>query len=251
MTVHFIGAGPGAPDLLTLRAARLIASCPVCVYAGSLVPAEVLVHAPAGSRLVDSQKLSLDEIVAELEAAHGRGENVARLHSGDLSVYSALGEQTRRLDALGIPWDVTPGVPAFAAASASLRAELTSPGVAQSVILTRHARRATALPPGEELGSLASHGATLVVHLGVQAIEEIAATLAEAYGADCPSAVVARASWPDEVVVRVPLGELAAATRAAGIERTAVIIVGGALEEAGVLASHVYSAARQRGESDA
>ncbi len=202
VTVHFIGAGPGAPDLLTLRAQRLIAAAPVCLYAGALVPPEVLAHAPQDARLVDTQHLQLDEIVAELQAAHAEGHDVARLHSGDLSIYSALAEQTRRLDELGIPWDVTPGVPAFAAAAAALRRELTVPEVAQTVILTRYGRLASEIPPGEQLAGLAAHGATLVVHLGTQAIEEIAATLAPHYGADCPAVVVARASWPDELVLR-------------------------------------------------
>src|SRR3954468_14154713 len=217
MTVHFIGAGPGAPDLLTLRGRDLIARCPVCLYAGALVPAEILAHAPPGARVVDTQHLSLDEIVAEYERAHDRGEDVARLHSGDLSIYSAAAEQMRRLDALGIPWDVTPGVPAFAAAAAALGRELTIPEVAQTVILTRHARRATPMPPGEELAALAAHGATLVLHLGTQAITEIAATLVPHYGADCPAAVVARASWPDEVVLRGTLATIADAVTEAGI----------------------------------
>lgn len=247
MTVHFIGAGPGAPDLLTLRAQRLIASCPVCLYAGSLVPAEILAHAPPGTRTVDTRDLTLDEIIAELQAAHQAGHDVARLHSGDLSIYSAAAEQMRRLDALGIPWDVTPGVPAFAAAAASLERELTVPGVAQTVILTRHRRRSSAMPEGEELAALAAHGATLVIHLGAQAVEEIAASLTPAYGADCPAAVVARASWPDEVVLRGTLRTIAAQTRAAGIERTATVIVGRALAAEGFRDSHLYSPARERG----
>ncbi len=201
MTVHFIGAGPGAADLLTVRAARLIARCPVCLYAGSLVPPEVTALAPPHARLVDTQGLDLDAITAELRAAHERGDDVARLQSGDLSLFSATAEQTRRLDELGIPWDVTPGVPAFAAAAAALGRELTLPGVAQTVILTRHARRATPMPEGEELASLAAHGATLVLHLAVQAIGEIAGKLEPLYGPGCPAAVVARASWPDETIV--------------------------------------------------
>lgn len=246
MTVHFIGAGPGAPDLLTLRAALLIAQCPVCVYAGSLVPAEVLEHAPAGARLVDTQHLSLDEIIEELRAAHTRGDDVARLHSGDLSIYSALGEQTRRLDELGIPWDVTPGVPAFAAAAAALRGELTLPGVAQTVILTRHSRQSTAMPAGEDLAALAAHGTTLVLHLAVQAMDEIAEVLTPHYGADCPAVVVARASWPDELILTGTLATIAAAVREAGVRRTAIVMVGGALAATGFGESHLYSSSRDR-----
>jgi len=246
MTVHFIGAGPGAPDLLTLRGRDLIAGSPVCLYAGALVPPEILAHAPSDARLVDTQHLTLDEIVAEYERAHDRDEDVARLHSGDLSIYSAAAEQMRRLDELGIPWDVTPGVPAFAAAAAALRAELTIPEVAQTVILTRYGKRASAMPPGERLADLAAHGATLVIHLGAQAIEEIAATLIGHYGDDCPAAVVARASWPDELVVRAPLAEIAAEVRAAEIRRTATILVGPALAAQDFRDSHLYSAARDR-----
>lgn len=246
MTVHFIGAGPGAPDLLTLRAQRLIAACPVCLYAGALVPVEVLRHAPPGARLVDTQHLDLDAIVAELRGAHERGEDVARLHSGDLSIYSAAAEQMRRLDALGIPWDVTPGVPAFAAAAAALGRELTLPGVAQTVILTRPGRQATPMPPGEELAGLAAHGATLVLHLAAQAIDEVVAVLVPHYGAGCPAAVVARASWPDEVVLRATLATLAEDLAEAGIRRTAVILVGPALAAEGFRDSHLYSAERRR-----
>lgn len=246
MTVHFIGAGPGAPDLLTLRAQRLIAESPVCLYAGALVPHEVLAHAPADARLIDSQQLTLEEIVAELRAADERGEDVARLQSGDISIYSATAEQMRRLDELGIPWDVTPGVPAFAAAAASLRQELTLPGVAQTVILTRHSKRSTALPPGEELASLAAHGTTLVLHLAVQAIDEIVVALEPAYGADCPAVVVARASWPDERIVRGTLATIAASTREAEIRRTALILVGQALAAPGFCESHLYSNERVR-----
>jgi len=246
MTVHFIGAGPGAPDLLTLRGRDLIAGSPVCLYAGALVPAEILAHAAPTARVIDTQHLTLDEIVAEYERAHDRDEDVARLHSGDLSIYSAAAEQMRRLDALGIPWDVTPGVPAFAAGAAALRRELTIPEVAQTVILTRYGRRASAMPPGEELGTLAAHGATLVIHLGAQAIDEIVATIVPHYGADCPAAVVARASWPDEVVLRARLDEIADHVRAAGVRRTAVIVVGPALAAEGFRDSHLYSEARER-----
>jgi precorrin-4/cobalt-precorrin-4 C11-methyltransferase len=246
VTVHFVGAGPGAPDLLTLRAQRLIASSPVCLYAGALVPPEVLGHAPADARLLDTQQLDLDAIVGELQAAHARGQDVARLHSGDISIYSACAEQMRRLDALAIPWDVTPGVPAFAAAAAALQRELTIPEVAQTVILTRYGRRASAMPPGEELGALAAHGATLVIHLGAQAIEEIVATLTPHYGEDCPAAVVARASWPDELVLRGTLATIASAVEQAGVRRTATILVGPALAASGFRDSHLYSAARER-----
>jgi precorrin-4/cobalt-precorrin-4 C11-methyltransferase len=246
VTVHFIGAGPGAPDLLTLRAQRLIASSPVCLYAGALVPRDVLDHAPAGARVIDTQHLDLDEILAELQAAHEHGEDVARLHSGDPSIYSAAAEQMRRLDALDIPWDVTPGVPAFAAAAAALRRELTIPGVAQTVILTRYGKRASPMPVGEDLASLAAHGATLAIHLGAQAIDEIAATLILHYGEDCPVAVVARASWPDELVVRGTLATIAAGVHEADVRRTATILVGPALSAEGFRDSHLYSPRRSR-----
>jgi precorrin-4/cobalt-precorrin-4 C11-methyltransferase len=246
VTVHFIGAGPGAADLLTLRAARLIASCPVVLYAGALVPPEVLEHAADDARIVDTQHLELDEIVAELQRAHADGHDVARLHSGDLSLYSALGEQTRRLDALGIDWDMTPGVPAFAAASAALRRELTLPGVAQSVILTRYRRRASAMPGGEDLAALAAHGSTLVLHLGVQAMDELVAVLEPHYGANCPAAVVARASWPDELILRGTLATIAAQVAAAGVKRTATILVGPALSGHDFGESFLYSKGRER-----
>lgn len=246
MIVHFIGAGPGAPDLLTLRAQRLIASSPICLYAGALVPPEVLEHAPAGARIVDTQHLELDEIVEEFVRAHASGDDVARLHSGDLSIYSALGEQTRRLDALGIDWDMTPGVPAFAAASAALRRELTLPGVAQSVILTRYRRQASAMPGGEELAALAAHGTTLVLHLGVQAMEELVEVLVPHYGADCPAAVVARASWPDELILRGTLATIAAQVAESGVRRTAAILVGPALSGRDFAESFLYSKGRER-----
>jgi precorrin-4/cobalt-precorrin-4 C11-methyltransferase len=246
MTVHFIGAGPGAADLITLRAQRLIASCAVCLYAGALVSEEVLAHAPAGARLLDTQHLDLDAIVAQYVRAHAAGEDVARLHSGDLSIYSAVAEQARRLDALGIEWDMTPGVPAFAAAAAVLGRELTVPEVAQTVILTRHAANASRLPTGEELAALATHHATLVIHLGAQAIEQIALTLIPHYGTECPAAVVAYASLSREVTLRGTLGGIAAQVTAAGIRRTATILVGPALAAAGFRDSHLYSTARER-----
>lgn len=242
MTVHFIGAGPGAPDLLTLRAAQLIADSPVCIYAGSLVPPQVLEHCPPGARLVDTQHLDLDAIVAEYERAHADDHDVARLHSGDLSIYSAVAEQTRRLDELGIPYDITPGVPAFAAASATLRRELTAPNVAQTVVLTRYSKQATARP--EDLQQLAATGATLVLHLGVQAIEELVDELTPHYGADCPAAVVAYASRPEELVLTGTLATISPQVRDAGVRRTAVIIVGRVLAGEDRGASHLYSKAR-------
>jgi precorrin-4/cobalt-precorrin-4 C11-methyltransferase len=250
VTVHFIGAGPGAPDLLTLRGQRLIASSPVCLYAGALVPREVLGHAPEGARVIDTQHLDLDQIIDQLRAAHERGEDVARLHSGDLSIYSAAAEQMRRLDALGIPWEVTPGVPAFAAAAAALGRELTIPEVAQTVILTRYGKRASAMPAGEELSGLAAHGATLAIHLGAQAIDEIVATLIPHYGERCPAAVVARASWPDEIILRGTLARIAADVHAAAVRRTATILVGPALAAEGFRDSHLYSPERERPAPD-
>lgn len=225
MTVHFIGAGPGAPDLLTLRGRDLIAASPVCLYAGSLVPEAVLSHCPPGARIVNTAPLSLDEIVAEIAAAHGEGKDIARLHSGDLSVWSAMGEQLRRLRELGIPYDVTPGVPSFAAAAATLGAELTLPGIVQSVVLTRTSGRATSMPAGETLENFARTGAVLAIHLSVHVLDRVVAELTPHYGADCPVAVIWRASWPDERVVRATLATLETAV-GAEMERTALIFVG-------------------------
>ncbi|MBM2621835.1 precorrin-4 C(11)-methyltransferase [Actinoplanes sp. LDG1-06] len=246
MTVHFIGAGPGAADLITVRGKQLIGSSPVCLYAGSLVPVELLESCPPGCRQVDTWELTLDEIIAEMTAAHEAGHDVARLHSGDPSVFSAVAEQMRRLDAAGIPYDVTPGVPSFAAAAASLAREFTVPGVAQTVILTRTAERATAMPEGEDLTTLAASRSTMVLHLAVQRMEAVAAELIPAYGADCPVAVVARASRPDEVILRGTLGDIAGQVSAAGIRRTAIIVVGPALTAVQFPDSHLYSAARSR-----
>jgi precorrin-4/cobalt-precorrin-4 C11-methyltransferase len=246
MTVWFVGAGPGAPDLLTVRAQRLLAEAPVVLYAGSLVPPEVLAGTRADARLVDTAELDLDAITGELVSAHSSGKDVVRLHSGDPSVFSAVAEQARRLDAAGVPWQIVPGVPAFAAAAAALRQELTLPGVGQTVVLTRTAARATPMPPGEDLASLGATGCTLVLHLAVQNVDQVAETLLPHYGADCPAAVVARASWPDEVVLRCPLGELAPRVRAAGIRRTAIIVVGKVLADGSFRDSYLYSAARDR-----
>ncbi|WP_022702845.1 precorrin-4 C(11)-methyltransferase [Pseudorhodobacter ferrugineus] len=228
MTVHFIGAGPGAPDLITLRGRDLIAACPVCLYAGSLVPQALLAHCPSGARIVNTAPMSLDEIMAEIATAHAAGQDVARLHSGDLSIWSAMGEQLRRLRALNIPYDVTPGVPSFAAAAAALGAELTLPGVAQSVILTRTSGRATSMPEGETLAAFAATGATLAIHLSVHMLEAVVAELTPHYGADCPVAVVWRASWPDQRVVKATLDTLETAI-GAEMERTALILVGRAI----------------------
>lgn len=239
MTVHFIGAGPGAADLITLRGRDLIASCPVCLYAGSLVPQALLSHCPPGARIVNTASMDLDQILAEIAEAHAAGHDVARLHSGDLSVWSAMGEQLRRLRALGIPYDVTPGVPSFAAAAAALGAELTLPGVAQSVVLTRTSGRASAMPPKETLANFAATGATLAIHLSVHVLDRVQAELTPHYGADCPVAVVFRASWPDQRIIRATL-----ATLDPGIgegERTALILVGPALAAEGFDESRLYA----------
>lgn len=246
MTVHFIGAGPGAPDLLTLRGRDLIAASPVCLYAGSLIPEAILAHCPAGARIVDTAPLSLEEIEAEYLRAHQAGEDVARLHSGDLSVWSALGEQIRLLEKHGIAYDVTPGVPAFAAAAAALRRELTLPEVAQSLVLTRTSGRASAMPEKEKLASFAATGATLALHLSVHVIDRIVEELVPFYGADCPVAVVWRASWPDERIVRATLATVMTAMQNAPMERTALILVGPVLGAEDFRASALYSADYQR-----
>jgi len=249
VTVHFVGAGPGAADLITVRAQRLLAECAVCLYAGSLVPAEVLAHCPAGARLIDTADLTLDEIVAAMAEADAAGCDVVRLCSGDPAVFSAIAEQARRLDQAGIGYDITPGVPAFTAAAAALRRELTVPGVGQTVILSRIAHRATPMPPGEDLASLGATGATLVLHLAVQRIEQVVAELTPHYGPACPAAVVAYASRDDEIVLRGSLGDIAAQALAAGVTKTAVIIVGRVLAAEGFRDSHLYSDARDRGSA--
>jgi precorrin-4/cobalt-precorrin-4 C11-methyltransferase len=242
MTVHFIGAGPGAPDLITVRGLRLLERCPVCLYAGSLVPPALLAAAPRGARLVDTAPLTLDEIVAHLAEAHAQGFDVARLHSGDPSLYSAIGEQMRRLDRLGIAYDVTPGVPSFAAAAAALRCELTLPGVAQSVLLTRTATRSSPMPEGEGLERLAASGATLAIHLSIANLARIVRTLAPHYGADCPAVVACRVGWPDELLLRGTLADIRGQVKAAGITRTALILVGRALAATEAAESRLYAA---------
>jgi len=240
MTVHFIGAGPGAADLITLRGRDLLAACPVCLYAGSIVPAAMLGHCPPGARLVNTAPLSLYQIEAEYVAADDAGQDVARLHSGDLSLYSAVAEQIRRLDRRGIAWTMTPGVPAFAAAAAALGCELTLPEVAQSVVLTRMPGRASAMPPGETLAAFAATGATLAIHLAVNRLDAIVAALAPAYGADCPVAIVVRASWPDQRILRGTLADIAGRLAADPAEQTAMVLVGRALDAAGFRDSALY-----------
>ena len=246
MTVHFIGASPGAADLITLRGRDLLAHCPVCLYAGSIVPPEMLAHCPAGARLVDTAPMNLDEIEAEYVAAHAAGHDVARLHSGDLSVFSAVAEQIRRLERHGISYTLTPGVAAFAAAAAVLGRELTVPEVAQSVVLTRVSGRASRMPEGEKLAAFAATGATLVIHLAIHAIDKIAAELMPHYGADCPVAIVARATWPDERIVRGTLADIAAKLKAEPIERTATILVGRVLDAHDFRDSALYDPAYRR-----
>jgi precorrin-4/cobalt-precorrin-4 C11-methyltransferase len=241
MTVHFIGAGPGAADLITLRGRDIIASCPVCLYAGSLVPREILGHCPEGARIVNTAPMALDAIIDEIRRAHEAGQDVARLHSGDLSVWSAMGEQMRRLRALDIPVSVTPGVPSFAAAAASLGAELTLPGLAQSVVLTRTPGRASSMPQGETLANFAATGATLAIHLSIQNLAQVVADLTPAYGGDCPVAVVYRASWPDERILRSTLARIEGEMDDQ-IARTAIILVGPALGGEGFAESCLYSA---------
>lgn len=240
MTVHFIGAGPGAPDLLTLRGRDLIASCQVCLYAGSLVPAAILDHCPPGAHIVDSAPMSLDDIMAEIRAAHAAGHDVARLHSGDLSIWSAMGEQLRRLRAMGVPYTVTPGIPAFAAAAAALQVELTLPELAQSVVLTRTPGRASTMPPDESLTKFAASGATLAIHLSIHNLDHVISSLVPAYGHDCPVAVVWRASWPDQRIVRATLATVQEAV-ADSMERTALILVGRVLTAEAFAESSLYA----------
>ena len=246
MTIHFIGAGPGAPDLITVRGRDLIAACPVCLYAGSLVPQALLAYCPEGARILNTASMSLDEIIAEMTRATEAGQDVARLHSGDLSIWSALGEQLRRLRALDIPYTVTPGVPAFAAAAAALAKELTLPEVAQSVVLTRTSGRASAMPATENLAAFAATRATLAIHLSIHAIDKTVAELLPAYGEDCPVAVVFRASWPDEQIIRATLGTIVGEVRKTSIDRTALILVGNVLAADDFRESALYDAAYQR-----
>ncbi|MGA7657836.1 MAG: precorrin-4 C(11)-methyltransferase [Methylocella sp.] len=246
MTIHFIGAGPGAPDLITLRGRDLIARSPVCLYAGSLVPQALLEHCPKGARILDTASMSLDDISAEFLRAHRDAEDVARLHSGDLSIWSALGEQIRALEQLSIPYTITPGVPAFAAAAAALGVELTLPEVAQSLVLTRTQGRASAMPEHEKLESFAATRTTLAIHLSIHAIERVAGELTPYYGADCPVAIVFRASWPDQRILRGTLATIANELSKAPMERTALIIVGQVLARGDFRASALYDKDYQR-----
>jgi precorrin-4/cobalt-precorrin-4 C11-methyltransferase len=246
MTVHFIGAGPGAADLITVRGRDLIARCPVCLYAGSIVPREVLRYCPPGARIIDTAPLSLDDVETEFAAADAAGHDVARLQSGDLSIYSALAEQLRRLDRRGIPYTLTPGVPAFAAAAAALQCELTVPEVAQSIVLTRIGGRASRMPEKEKLATFAASGATLIIHLAIAGIDAIVHELTPFYGAACPAAVVVQASTPSERILRGTLADIAAKVASARVERTALILVGPALAAENFRDSALYDAAYPR-----
>ncbi len=242
MTVHFIGAGPGAPDLITLRGRDLIAACPVCLYAGSLVPAEVVAFAPESARVIDTAPLNLDEIMAEIEAAHERGQDVARVHSGDPSLYGAIGEQIKRLKTLDIDYTITPGVPAFAASAAALGLELTLPDISQTIILTRTAMKSSAMPAGEELAELGRSGATLAIHLSARNLRQVCRDLIPHYGEDCPVALVYRASWPDQEIIRGTLADIREKTRAAKLTRTALVLVGRVLDTDQATDSRLYAA---------
>ncbi|MGF1445854.1 MAG: precorrin-4 C(11)-methyltransferase [Pikeienuella sp.] len=243
MTVYFIGAGPGDPELVTVKAQRLIAACPVCLYAGSLVPEAVVAGAPPGARVRDTASMTLDEIMAEITQAHARGVDVARVHSGDPSLYGAIQEQIRRLGPLGIPYEIVPGVPAYAAAAAALGRELTVPEVSQTLILTRTAGKASAMPPGEDLETLGRSGATLAIHLSIRALGEIERVLTPLYGADCPVIVAYRVGWPDQAFLIGTICDIREKVRAAKITRTALIFVGRALGEAQFRDSALYDAA--------
>jgi precorrin-4/cobalt-precorrin-4 C11-methyltransferase len=246
VTVHFIGAGPGAADLITVRGMNLLRACPVCLYAGSIVPPDMLAWCGPGTSLVDTAPLSLDEIEAEYIRAHEAGLDVARLHSGDLSVWSAVAEQMRRLDRLGIAYTLTPGVPAFAAAAAALGRELTLPAAAQSLVLTRVSGRASPMPDGETLAAFGATGATLAIHLAIHALDRVVAELTPLYGKDCPVAVVFHASWPDEKIISGTLEDIEARLKADPVERTAIIFVGRGLGKADFRESALYDPDYQR-----
>jgi precorrin-4/cobalt-precorrin-4 C11-methyltransferase len=241
MKVHFIGAGPGAADLITVRGQALIRAAPVVLYAGSLVPREIVAQAPAKARVVDTAPLTLDEIIDEIFRAHEAGLDVARVHSGDPALYGAIGEQMRRLDALDIPYDVTPGVPSYAAAAAAIKSELTLPGIAQTVILTRTATRASAMPPGEELATLAQSRATLAIHLSINNLARVIRDLTPHYGAQCPVVIAYRVSWPDELILRGTLADIRDQVKSAKITRTALVLVGPVLDAQTYADSRLYA----------
>ncbi|MEM7212341.1 MAG: precorrin-4 C(11)-methyltransferase [Pseudomonadota bacterium] len=243
MTVHFIGAGPGDPELITVRGQRLIATCPVCLFAGSLVPEAVVAQAPEDARVLDTAPMTLDEIIAEIEIAHAADHDVARVHSGDPSLYGAIAEQIRRLKALDIPYEITPGVSAYAAAAAALGTELTIPEIAQTVILTRTAMKSSAMPPGEDLDTLGKTGATLAIHLSIRNLLEIERRLTPYYGADCPVVVAYRVGWPDQTFVHGTLSNIRDKIRKAKITRTALILLGPALSNADFRDSALYDGA--------
>ena len=246
MTVHFIGAGPGAPDLITVRGRDLIARCQVCLYAGSLVPEALLEYCPQDARVINTAPMSLDEIISEFQRAEHGGQDVARLHSGDISIYSAVGEQMRRLDAIGIPYTMTPGVPAFSAAAAAIGRELTLPEVSQSLVLTRTGGRASSMPKRETLEAFSKTGATLAVHLSIHALDRVVSELVPHYGETCACAVVYRASWPDERVIKATLSDIGQAVAAAPMEKTALILVGPVLAHTEFRESALYNAGYQR-----
>jgi precorrin-4/cobalt-precorrin-4 C11-methyltransferase len=241
MTVYFIGAGPGAPDLITVRGLKLIQRCPVVLYAGSLVPKEVVQEAPVGARVIDTAPLTLEQIIAELEHAHADGHDVARVHSGDPSIYGAVAEQMRHLDRLRIPYEVVPGVPSFAAAAAALKRELTLPGVSQSVILTRTSTNSSPMPSGEDLATLGASGATLALHLSAANLTKVVEQLTPFYGADCPVVLAYRISWPDQTLVWGTLGDIVAKAGPSGISRTALILVGRVLGDEDFSESRLYA----------
>jgi precorrin-4/cobalt-precorrin-4 C11-methyltransferase len=245
MTVHFIGAGPGAPDLITVRGLNLIRRCPVVLYAGSLVPEAVIAEAGAAAEgtplVVDTAPLDLDAIIALMVEADAEGRDVARVHSGDPSLYGAISEQIRRLDGHGIAWTITPGVPAFAAAAAALGQELTLPGIAQSVVVTRTAVRASAMPEGETLEAFARTGATLAIHLAINNLTDIRRRLEPILGPDAPVTVVYRVTWPDQQIIEGTLATIREQVKEAGITRTALILIGKVLDAETAAESRIYA----------
>ncbi|MEX3009926.1 precorrin-4 C(11)-methyltransferase [Hoeflea sp. TYP-13] len=242
MTVFFIGAGPGAPDLITVRGLRLVETCPVCLYAGSLVPQEIVAAAPQDALVMDTAPMHLDLIIAEIEKAHAEGKDVARVHSGDPSIYGAVAEQMRRLDTLGIDYDVVPGVPAFAGVAAKLKTELTLPEIAQTIIITRTGMKASSMPKGEQLEVLGQSGATLAIHLSIRNLDYVRESLTPYYGEDCPVVIAYRATWPDELYIRTTLAEMKQEVRKAKLTRTALIMVGPVLGEVQFRDSALYDA---------